>query len=209
MTTFAEMRPHGPDVTTGAGVDDSTEGTDASVRPAALDHGRPAGTGDGATEPVRWLTDEQQQSWRAFLMGSARLTDALTRQLEAEAGVSLSEYEILVRLSEVPGRTLRMSELAASLVHSRSRLTHTVSRLERRGLVRRETCLADGRGVNCVMTDTGYALLDGAAPGHVRAVRALLVDVLSDEQMRALGEAMSLVAAGEQQSQWTGGPGTG
>ena len=156
-------------------------------------------------EPVRWLTDEQQRSWRAFLLGSARLTEALTRQLETDAGVSLSEYEILVRLSEVPGRTLRMSELAASLVHSRSRLTHTVSRLERRGLVRRENCAADGRGVNCVMTDEGYALLDGAAPGHVRAVRTHLVDVLDDDQMRALGEAMSLVAVADEARRGSGG----
>ena len=161
-----------------------------------------------AAEPVRWLTDEQQRSWRAFLLGSARLTEALTRQLESEAGVSLSEYEILVRLSEVPGRTLRMSELAASLVHSRSRLTHTVSRLERRGLVRRENCLADGRGVNCVMTDEGFTLLDEAAPGHVRAVRANLVDVLDDDQLRALGEAMALIAVADEASRGPGG-GTG
>jgi DNA-binding MarR family transcriptional regulator len=124
------------------------------------------------------------------------LNDALTRQLESEVGLSLSEYEVLVRLSESTEHTLRMSELAASLVHSRSRLTHTVSRLERRGLVRRETCLADGRGVNCVMTEDGYALLQQAAPGHVRAVRANLVDLLSPDQFLALGAAMTAVAAG-------------
>ena len=145
---------------------------------------------------MRWLSDEQQRAWRSYLLGSARLTEALTRQLEADSGVSLSEYEILVRLSETPGRTLRMSELAASLVHSRSRLTHTVSRLERRGLVERRTCEDDGRGVNCMMTDTGFALLEGAAPGHVRAVRSHLVDLLTDEQMRVLGEAMAVIAAG-------------
>lgn len=147
-------------------------------------------------EDVRWLSDEQQRSWRAFLLGSARLTEALTRQLETDSGVSLSEYEILVRLSETDSHTLRMSELAASLVHSRSRLTHTVSRLESRGLVQRETCLADGRGVNCVLTDEGFELLEGAAPGHVRAVRANLIDLLTDEQLAVLGEAMGIVAAG-------------
>ncbi len=160
-----------------------------SAAPAATAH-RPA------EEAVRWLTAEQQASWRAFLLGSARLNDALNRQLEADSGVSLSEYEVLVRLSESPERTQRMSELAASLLHSRSRLTHTVSRLERRGLVRRETCRIDGRGVNCVMTDAGAALLREAAPGHVRAVRATLVDVLTDEQLRALGEAMAVIASG-------------
>lgn len=152
-------------------------------------------TDDGAaTVQVRWLTEDQQRSWRAYLLGSARLTEALSRQLEADAAVSLSEYEILVRLSESPEHTLRMSELASSLVHSRSRVTHTVSRLEHRGLVQRQTCSADGRGVNCVMTPAGFELLKGAAPGHVTAVRAHLVDVLTPEQLTALGEAMDLVA---------------
>ena len=207
MTTIADGRPEVPDLTGGAG----RAGTAGPVPHPAAARGAatvPKNSESDVSEPVRWLTDEQQRSWRAYLMGSARLTEALTRQLESEAGVSLSEYEILVRLSEVPGRTLRMSELAASLVHSRSRLTHTVSRLERRGLVRRESCLADGRGVNCVMTDAGYALLDCSAPGHVRAVRAHLVDVLSADQLRALGEAMSLVAAHEQETSWAGGAGT-
>ncbi len=149
-----------------------------------------------ADEPVRWLTADQQRAWRSYLSGSARLAEALTRQLEQDAALSLSEYEILVRLSETPGRTLRMSELASSLVHSRSRLTHTVTRLERRGLVRRENCLVDGRGVNCVMTDAGFALLVEAAPGHVRAVRTHLVDLLGEEQMLALGAAMEQVAQG-------------
>ncbi|MBX9244622.1 MarR family transcriptional regulator [Actinotalea ferrariae] len=161
--------------------------TDAAPRAAVPDE---------SGEPVRWLTVEQQRAWRSYLSGTARLTEALTRQLEQDAGLSLSEYEILVRLSETDGRTLRMSELASSLVHSRSRLTHTVSRLERRGLVRRENCLADGRGVNCVMTDGGYALLVDTAPGHVRAVRANLVDLLTDDQMLALGAAMARIAEG-------------
>lgn len=159
--------------------------------------------GTAATPPhpgaePRWLDAQQQVAWRAFLLGSARLNDALTRQLETDSGVSLSEYEILVRLSEAPEHTARMSELAASLLHSRSRLTHTVSRLERRGLVQRETCLVDGRGVNCRMTETGWQLLREAAPGHVRAVRENLVDLLTDEQFRAVGEAMARVARGPQ-----------
>lgn len=147
-------------------------------------------------QQVRWLTADQQRAWRAFLSGSARLTEALTRQLEQDADLSLSEYEILVRLSEVPDRTLRMSELASSLVHSRSRLTHTVTRLERRGLVRRETCLADGRGVNCVMTPEGFAHLVASAPGHVEAVRTNLVDLLTDDELMTLGAAMERIARG-------------
>lgn len=147
------------------------------------------------TEP-RWLTPEQQVSWRSFLLGSSRLNEALNRQLETDSGISLGEYEILVRLSEAPDHTIRMSELAAAVVQSRSRLTHTVSRMEKRGLVRRETCLADGRGVNCVLTEDGFEFLRTAAPGHVQAVRDHLVDLLTDEQFRALGEAMAVVARG-------------
>ena len=145
------------------------------------------------TEDV-WLTAEQQAHWRSYLLGVARLNDALNRQLEREAGLSLSEYEILVRLSEAPDRTLRMSDLATSLMHSRSRLTHTVGRLESQGLVERRSCSDDRRGVNCTMTDTGYDLLARSAPGHVRAVRAQLVDRLTDDELRALGRAMAKVA---------------
>ncbi|NLE72687.1 MAG: MarR family transcriptional regulator [Actinomycetales bacterium] len=145
-------------------------------------------------DDVLWLSAEQQRHWRAVILGTARLTEALSRQLERDAGLSLSEYEILVRLSEAADRTLRMSELAAAVVHSRSRLTHAVGRLEQRGLVARRPCPEDRRGVNCVMTDEGYAVLEAAAPGHVREVRAQLVDRLTDEEFRALGAAMAKVA---------------
>jgi len=142
---------------------------------------------------VRWLTLEQQAHWRAFLVGTARLNEALGQQLERDSGLSQSEYEVLVRLSEAPDRTLRMSLLADGLAHSRSRITHTVRRLESHGLVERQACESDGRGVNCTMTDLGFAQLEAAAPGHVQAVRTYLVDVLTDDQLRALGVAMSAV----------------
>lgn len=147
-----------------------------------------------SSQPPRWLSAEQQVSWRAFLVGSARLTGALGAQLESESGISLSEYEVLVRLSESENHTLRMSQLAEELVHSRSRLTHTVRRMEERGFVERTACSDDGRGVNCRMTEAGYAQLVAAAPGHVRAVREALVDRLTDAQLAALGEAMGIVA---------------
>jgi DNA-binding MarR family transcriptional regulator len=145
-------------------------------------------------DEVPWLTPEQQGHWRAVITGMARLTEALGRQLERDAGLSLSEYEILVRLSESAERTMRMSELAAAVVHSRSRLTHAVGRLENRGLVQRRPCPDDRRGVNCHMTDEGFAVLAAAAPGHVREVRAQLVDQLDDAEFAALGAAMAKVA---------------
>ena len=147
-----------------------------------------------APDGVPWLTPEQQADWRSYLLGVARLSDALNHQLERDVDLSLSEYEILVRLSEAADRTLRMSDLATSLMHSRSRLTHTVGRLESRGLVVRAACPDDRRGVNCTMTDAGYALLGTAAPGHVRAVREQLVDRLTPDELRALGRAMAKVA---------------
>jgi DNA-binding MarR family transcriptional regulator len=142
---------------------------------------------------ARWLTDEQQVHWRAYLDASVRLMNALGRQLEQDSDLSLSEYEVLVQLSESPGRTMRMSQLAAEVVNSRSRLTHTIRRMEERGLVERQACLDDGRGVNCVLTPAGFARLEEAAPGHVAAVREHLVDRLDGEQFRTLGELMDKV----------------
>jgi DNA-binding MarR family transcriptional regulator len=162
--------------------------------PVAADPSPSGAAAPGAADDVPWLTTEQQGWWRAYLTGSARLTEALSRQLDRDSDLSLSEYEVLVRLSEAPGRTRRMAELAESLVHSRSRLTHAVTRMERRGLVERRACQADGRGINATLTDAGMAVLVAAAPGHVRAVREHLVSRLTDAQLRSLGEAMALVA---------------
>ena len=145
---------------------------------------------------TRWLDPEQQRAWRSYLFGAQRVTEALNRQLEDDAGVSLSEYELLVRLSEAPDHTVRMSELAAQIMHSRSRVTHTVARMERRGLVRREACADDRRGVNCVMTEAGWDLLVAAAPGHVEAVRHNLVDLLTPEDFHTLGRIMTTVLDG-------------
>lgn len=145
-------------------------------------------------DDVRWLSAEEQHQWRAFRDGNALLTEALAHELDADSGLSLGEYEVLVRLSEAPDRTLRMSELADELAHSRSRLTHTIRRMEAAGLVERTACKEDARGVNATMTAAGWERIVAAAPGHVRAVREHLVDVLTPEQLRALGEAMQAVA---------------
>lgn len=149
--------------------------------------------GQADQQEVRWLSAEQQAQWRAFRDGNALLNDVLARELDADSGLSLGEYEVLVRLSEAPGRTMRMSELADGLAHSRSRLTHTIRRMEAAGLVERTACREDARGVNATMTEAGWERLVAAAPGHVRAVREHLVDVLTADQLEALGSAMQAV----------------
>lgn len=140
-----------------------------------------------------WLTDAQQHSWRAFLGGITVLMETLDRDLRNEHGLSLSEYEILVRLSEAPDRTLRMAELADQAALSRSRLTHTVGRLERDGILRRERCGEDGRGVEAVLTDAGLAKLQQAADTHVRGVQDYLIAHASGPELSAIGAVMERV----------------
>jgi DNA-binding MarR family transcriptional regulator len=137
------------------------------------------------SEP-RWLTPDEQRTWRAFLGATQLLFDRLDRDLQRDAGMPHAYYEILVILSEAPGRTLRMSELADRTRSSRSRLSHAVSRLEERGWVRRDDCPTDRRGSFAVLTDEGYGVLAAAAPGHVDTVRRALFDRLSPEQVAEL-----------------------
>ena len=147
-----------------------------------------------ATPPApRWLQPDEQAVWRAFLDVSRLLFEQLNRQLSDESGMSLAEYEILVQLSEAADRRLRMSELADRVVSSRSRITHTVGRMEERGLVHREACADDGRGVLCVLTDAGFARLEGAAPGHVETVRTIMFDPLDRADAEQLGAALTKV----------------
>jgi DNA-binding MarR family transcriptional regulator len=136
---------------------------------------------------MSWLSAEEQAAWRPFVALLFRMPAALDAQLQKDAGISNFEYMVLSSLSEAPGRTLRMSELAAMASGSLSRLSHVVNRLEGRGWVRREACPGDGRFINAVLTDEGWAKVVATAPGHVAAVRKLLVDVLSPEELRALG----------------------
>ena len=145
--------------------------------------------------PSQWLTQEQQRAWRAYLDATRALSDALDRQLQRDADMPHAYYEILVRLSEAPGRAMRMSELAAATLSSRSRLSHAVARLEERGWVTRDSCATDRRGQVATLTDTGYSVLTTAAPGHVAAVRALVVDALSDEQLTQLAAISDAIVA--------------
>lgn len=141
---------------------------------------------------VDWLDDDQQDTWRSFLAAIAVVDDSLDAALRP-FGLDLGEYEILVKLSEASGRQLRMSELALAVRQSRSRLTHTVARMERSGLIVRTSCPDDRRGVIAQLTDEGFALLAKAAPTHVESVRTCFVNAIDPADYAALGRAMKAV----------------
>jgi DNA-binding MarR family transcriptional regulator len=140
-------------------------------------------------ESPRWLDDEQQDTWRAFNAAMHKLRWALECQLQEDAGLSFIEYHALARLSENPGNTMRMSELADVTNASLSRLSHLITRLERRQLVRREPDPADGRYTNAILTPAGLRLLTASAPAHVTRVRELVIDALTSAQLRQLRTA--------------------
>jgi DNA-binding MarR family transcriptional regulator len=141
----------------------------------------------------RWLDEEQQRTWRAWLSVAELLPRVLDAQLQQDAGLSHAAYVVLAMLSEAPERSRRMSDLARRANQSQSRLSHTVARLEERGWVRREPSPEDGRGNVAVLTDAGWDVVRSAAPGHAEAVRAAVFDPLTDEQTRALGDALQAV----------------
>ena len=149
----------------------------------------------GAVAQIRWLDEREQRAWRAYLSASRLLMDTLDRELQRDAGMPHTYYEILVRLSEAPDRRLRMSELADALLGSRSRLSHAVARLEEAGWVRRVDCPTDRRGQFAELTDEGSRVLTAAAPGHVDGVRRHLLDALSPAQLRQLTEISEAVLA--------------
>jgi DNA-binding MarR family transcriptional regulator len=142
---------------------------------------------------TRWLNADQQRAWRALLVGMTLLQDRLDDDLRRHFDISLAEYEVLVRLSESDGQ-MRMAHLADAMAHSRSRVTHTVARMEKAGWVRRTTSAEDGRGVVAQITDAGMDLLVRSAPLHVKGVRDYLVDLVSPEDFAALGRVMDTVS---------------
>jgi DNA-binding MarR family transcriptional regulator len=141
----------------------------------------------------RWLDEEQQRTWRAWLAVSELVPRALDTQLQRDAGISHAAYVVLAMLSEAPGRSRRMSDLARRANQSQSRLSHTVARLEERGWVRRERSTDDGRGNLAVLTDAGWDVVRTVAPGHVDAVREAMFDPLTPEQTTVLGDAMQAI----------------
>ena len=142
---------------------------------------------------IRWLDEREQLTWRAFLTATKLLFDQVERQLQHDSKLPHAYFEILVRLSETPGRVMRMSELASTSLSSRSRLSHAIARLEEAGWVRRKPCPSDRRGQLAELTDEGMARLRGVVPGHVEEVRSLLFDALTPGQQEALREVSEAI----------------
>jgi len=146
----------------------------------------PAPSAPPADAEPPWLTDGERDAWIRLVGVFIKLPAALDAQLQRDAGISHFEYMVLSRLSEASDQTLRMSDLAVLANGSLSRLSHVVTRLERRGWVRREACPGDGRYTNAVLTGEGVAKVEATAPGHVAAVRDLVIDALRPEQVEQL-----------------------
>ncbi len=140
-----------------------------------------------------WLNPQEMRAWRTYIEASDRLQGVLNRSLQAKHGLTLDDYRILVLLSEAPGRSLRMSDLADGIVASRSKLTHQIRRLESAGMVDRAGCPSDKRGVYARLTDGGLRRLQLAAPDHVADVRKFMIDALTVRQLRTVGDVFDKV----------------
>lgn len=147
---------------------------------------------------TRWLNDSEQQVWRSFLTASHRLESHLARRMQVQADLSMADFGVLVQLTEAEHGRLRAFELGRALDWEKSRLSHHLTRMERRGLVCRENCGTDRRGAFVTVTPAGRAAIEAAAPAHVDNVRAAVFDRLTPAQMHALGEACQELLAGLQ-----------
>jgi DNA-binding MarR family transcriptional regulator len=137
---------------------------------------------------MRWLDERQQRAWRAYLAMQTRLQARLNRQLQADAGMSLADFDVLVTLTDRPDVQIRVLELAEALQWEKSRLSHHLARMERRRLIERQDCADDARGAFVVLTDEGRRAIERAAPAHVETVRALVFDGLDPNQVDTLAD---------------------
>ncbi|MEU2154144.1 MarR family transcriptional regulator [Streptomyces sp. NPDC019396] len=142
---------------------------------------------------TRWLTDAEQCAWRTYLDVTRLLTYQLERDLQP-FGLTINDYEILVNLSESADLRMRMSDLASATLQSKSRLSHQITRMENAGLVRRENCESDRRGLFAVLTDHGMETMRKVAPHHVESVRQHFIDLLSPEALADLRASLTPVA---------------
>ncbi|MGW1888517.1 MarR family winged helix-turn-helix transcriptional regulator [Streptomyces sp. NPDC001970] len=139
-------------------------------------------------ESVRWLTPEEQHAWRSFVRLQERLRGRLSRLLQTESHVSAADFAVLVELTDAPDGRQRFLDLARALEWEKSRISHHISRMVKRGLVVRDECPEDGRGASVVITDAGRTTIEAAAPRHVEAVRALFLDHVTPAELRTLAE---------------------
>ena len=135
---------------------------------------------------TRWLTPDEQRAWRGLQRMTSQLQARLNRELQEHSGLSLADYDVLVRLTDAPGGRLRVYEMVQDLQWEQSRLSHHVARMQRRGLVAREECTTDRRGAFILLTATGRRAIEQAAPAHVETVRRLVFDELPAESVTAL-----------------------
>lgn len=139
---------------------------------------------------VRWLSDDEQAFWRLYLATVSKVYRVVDEDLQKNHGLSNSDFGVLVSLSEAEGKTLRLHELGELLDWDRSRTSHQITRMEKRGLVEKAKCASDQRGVNVVLTDAGMSKLLDAVPGHVETVRNALFDVIDAADQAALTKAL-------------------
>ena len=150
----------------------------------------------GADEAaVKWLTAEELDSWLSVVRLMTWLPWSIDQQLQRDSKLGMIDYQVMAILSESPQRTMRLSSLAEVTNASLSRLSRVVTRLEKRGLVRREPDATDGRFTKAILTEEGFRTLAEAAPGHLAHVRSLVIDVLSPEQLRRLGRDADRIMA--------------
>lgn len=147
------------------------------------------------TDDAPWLSDDAQHLWRRWLRLNALLPGVLHRELQSDADLSLPDFDVLVQLTDNPDARVRVTDLARGLHWERSRVSHHVTRMERRGLVRREECRDDGRGAFVVLTEQGRAAIDRAAPAHVATVRRLVFDALTPQETAVMATVIDKVLA--------------
>jgi DNA-binding MarR family transcriptional regulator len=137
------------------------------------------------TDP-RWLDETQQCAWRKYMSMQAQLNARLNRELQADSKLSLSDFEVLVQLTDNPTNKVRMFEVAQALQWEKSRLSHHLARMQKRGLVAREECPSDARGAFIVLTPEGRKAIEAAAPQHVETVRRLFFEGMTEKQVSVL-----------------------
>ncbi|MGO1488968.1 MAG: MarR family winged helix-turn-helix transcriptional regulator [Arachnia sp.] len=140
-----------------------------------------------------WLDAEQQDAWQKVVNLMSALPFTLHRELQSDAGLSLQDYDVMARITDMPGKTARISELGRALHWEKSRLSHHLTRMEKRGHIQRLECADDARGAFVSLTDAGFSALESAAPGHVQLVRKLVFDQLSTAEVASLSAILGKV----------------